>query len=315
MPKISVIIPVYGHAEFVCEALDSVFAQCYSDFEIIVVNDGSPDASESVLRPYVQSGRIRYITQANQGVAAARNRGLTMASGEYVAFLDDDDVWPVEKLAVQIEQIESSHAVMVGGGYAVYNPLGNLNAGFDDYRSKPEEKFQQLKTIDFFSGNPFASPGQVLIRKSALEIVGGYDELVWGVDDLDLWIRLSRIGEIRKYDGIALHYRVHNTNASSNLEKMAVNTELVIRNNLLSVPVEERRAYERVAYRFLFRYSGKKLLWKGAKSIFHCRPREGWAMIKCSFCMFRPHFISHKFLIFCFLIAILKIPLKLNKVR
>ncbi len=100
MPKVSVLIPVYGHAEYVLDSLDSVFAQSYDDFEVIVINDGSPDASESVLDSYIRSGEIRYVYQENKGVAAARNHGLDLASGEFIAYLDDDDIWPVDKLDV-----------------------------------------------------------------------------------------------------------------------------------------------------------------------------------------------------------------------
>lgn len=310
MPKISVVIPVYGHAEYVLDSLDSVFAQSYDDFEVIVINDGSPDTSESVLEPYIRSGKIRYVCQVNKGVAAARNHGLALASGEFVAFLDDDDLWPVNKLEVQVDQMKNCDAVMVGGTSHIF--LRDKYAGEDSFA---DGKFKLLNTIDFFLGNPFASPGQVMIRKSALDAVGGYNEAVWGVDDLDLWIRLSRIGEIRKYDHLALYYRVHDSNASLNLEKMAKNTEFVIRQNLRLLPKEEKVNFQRAGYRFLFRCAGKKLVWKGAKYISQGRYSKGSAMIKFSFSLFKPHFSEDKTLLLKFFIAILKIPWKMNKVR
>ena len=310
MPKISVVIPVYGHAEYVSDALDSVLAQSYDDFEVIVINDGSPDASESVLEPYIRSSQIRYVCQGNKGVAAARNHGLAMASGEFITFLDDDDLWPLDKLDTQINQMKNCDAVMVGGSSHIF--LGNEYA---DEGSFVDDKFKLLNTIDFFLGNPFASPGQVMIRKSALDAVGGYNEAIWGVDDLDLWIRLSRIGEIRKYDHLALYYRVHDANASLNLEKMAKNTELVIRQNLRSLPEEEKANFQRAGYRFLFRCAGKKLVWKGAKYIMHGRCGEGMAMIKYSFALFKPRFSEDKTLLLKFFISVLKIPWKMNKVR
>src|SRR5262245_33441277 len=92
-PSVSVIIPAYNIAPFIAEALESVLAQTFTDYEIIVVNDGSPDTEEleRVLAPYLS--RIRYFKQENQGAGAARNAGLNVATGEYVAFLDGDDVW------------------------------------------------------------------------------------------------------------------------------------------------------------------------------------------------------------------------------
>ena len=76
MPKVTVIIPVYGHAEYVSDSLGSVFTQSFTDFEVIVINDGSTDASECILEPYINSGKIKYVCQENKGVAAARNRVL-----------------------------------------------------------------------------------------------------------------------------------------------------------------------------------------------------------------------------------------------
>ncbi len=98
MPKVSIIIPVYNGAKFVKDAIESVLAQTYKDYEIIVVNDGSTDNTEEVLRPYIDKGLIRYFYQENKGVSAARNKGINEARGEYVAFLDADDVWLPEFL-------------------------------------------------------------------------------------------------------------------------------------------------------------------------------------------------------------------------
>tara|TARA_B110001469_G_scaffold126247_2_gene143424 strand:+ start:2838 stop:3770 length:933 start_codon:yes stop_codon:yes gene_type:complete len=310
MTKVSIIIPAYGHAEYILEALKSVFWQTYNDFEVIVVNDGSPDNTEEVLAEYIESEKIRYILQQNQGVATARNTGLERATGEFVAFLDDDDVWPEDKLAQQVQLIESCDAVMVGGTCKIYAP-GDGSQNLD----RTENSCEVLATIDFFSGNPFTSPGQTLIRKSALDAIGGYNSAIWGVDDLDLWIRLSRIGEIHYYRRVVLYYRLHESNASLNLEKMARNTELVIRQNLNSLPDADQAHYERIGYRFLFRCAGKKLLWKGAKYMRQGRKDEGRAMIQLSLSIFKPRFRSDKVLFFQFLMSILKIPWKMEKVR
>src|SRR3954470_24757434 len=98
-PAVSVVIPTYRHRDYVLRTLDSVFAQTYRDFEVIVVNDGSPDDTNRRIRPLVSAGRIRYIEQANAGQAAARNTGIAHARGRYIALLDDDDLWPADKLA------------------------------------------------------------------------------------------------------------------------------------------------------------------------------------------------------------------------
>src|SRR6476619_4299573 len=101
-PLVSVIIPVYNGARYLRAALESVFAQSYCNFEVIVVDDGSVDDSGVIAQSFPE---VRYINQTNQGVAAARNHGIEVARGEYFAFLDQDDLWTPEKLKLQIEYL------------------------------------------------------------------------------------------------------------------------------------------------------------------------------------------------------------------
>src|SRR5689334_6850738 len=106
-PLVSVVIPAFNRAFILPEALDSVLAQTWKDFEVLVVDDGSTDNTEEVLEPYVARHGVRFLRQANQGPAAARNRGIEAARGKYVAFLDSDDLWLPIKLAVQIPRMEA----------------------------------------------------------------------------------------------------------------------------------------------------------------------------------------------------------------
>src|SRR5439155_3912895 len=125
MPTVSIIIPTYNHRQYVLETLESVFAQTLADREIIVINDGSPDDTAEVLRPLAASGRIRYIQQANAGPSEARNRGLAEARGRFVAFLDDDDLWPADKLAWQVEALQHApEAALIYGRYEAFYPDG-----------------------------------------------------------------------------------------------------------------------------------------------------------------------------------------------
>ena len=309
MPSVSVIIPTFNHGDFILETLESVFAQTFHDYEVIVVNDGSPDDTEVILRPYIEAQRIRYLCQENEGVAAARNAGLALARGKWIAFLDDDDLWPTDKLEWQLACLESSNAVMVGG-------LCSLFGDAKDRKTlRFSNDFKTFNTADLFKSNPFGSPGQTLIRKSALDQIGGFDPLIWGADDMDLWIRLSRIGKIRRYYRMALFYQVHDANASLDIFRMAKNMEAVIRKNIAGLAVLEKRSSERSGYRFLFRYAGKKLLWKGAQLIASGRRRDGWAMFRESCLIFLPRFRRDPSLICSFVMAILKIPWKMRSVR
>ncbi len=123
MPKVSVIIPTYNRARYITRAIDSVLAQTYKDWELIIVDDGSTDNTRDVVEPYLKDKRIRYVWQENRGVSAARNKGLDLAQGEYIAFLDSDDFYLPEKLMHSIEILDKySNVVLVSSNsYVVSN--------------------------------------------------------------------------------------------------------------------------------------------------------------------------------------------------
>ena len=125
----SVIIPVYNGAEFIEKAIDSVFAQSRSDWELIVVNDGSGDATAEILRKYYDVQRVRVITQENAGVSAARNRGIAEANGSHIAFLDADDVWHSDHLEVMGRLIERYPSA---GLYGSFTRTELVNGGMID---------------------------------------------------------------------------------------------------------------------------------------------------------------------------------------
>src|SRR5689334_17923461 len=108
MTAVSVVIPTYNHSRYVLDAVESVFAQTFTDYELIVVNDGSPDDTSDVLRPLVDAQKIQYIEQPNRGGAAARNAGLGRARGEFIVILDDDDLLPADKLESQVAEMKLS---------------------------------------------------------------------------------------------------------------------------------------------------------------------------------------------------------------
>lgn len=307
-PKVSVIIPTYSHAGLIAETIDSVLAQSLADFEIIVIDDGSSDGTANVLADYIDRELISYHRQENGGVASARNAGLALAQGDYIAFLDDDDTWPADKLEWQVQCLEESPAVLVAGNMCQHgSAVGKSGCHHGSY--------VELTLAEFFRTNPFASPGQTLIRRTALKLVGGFDPSIWGADDLDLWIRLAQLGEIRKYDRLALFYRVHAANASLDLLRMARNAQQVMVKNLLTVAPEKRRKYTRIAYRFLFRAYGKKLIWKGAQLMKQGRGRDGLAVMRGSFAIFLPRIKHDPRLLISYLLAIIKIPYKMKSVR
>ena len=230
MPLVSVVIPTYKHAGLVPETLASVFAQTLEDVEVIVVNDGSPDDTAAVLRPLAEAGRIRYVEQPNAGQAAARNRGIEMATGEFVALLDDDDLWPADKLAWQVALLRSRpEAVLCYGGYETFGT--QAVPCWPDFDA-PDGRVRDA----FLTYNHIRSPGQTLIRAASLREVGGFDATIWGADDWDLYLRLAGRGEFAFAPRCALRYRAHDANASQDWRRMYVNARRVHRKHLRRLP-------------------------------------------------------------------------------
>ena len=213
MPCVSVIIPCYNHRDTVAAALESALDQSFKDREIIVINDGSPDDTATVLRPY--HDRVRYFEQANAGQAAARNRGIELAQGEFIAFLDDDDTWPADKLAWQVQAMRQRPEVVL-----VYGEDVRVDEGGVVLPPTPRKGYKRPGGWvhgEFLEGCWIASPGQTLIRRSAIEKVGGFDRSIWGSDDWELYLRLARVGQFHYENRPALNYRVHRGSASMNV--------------------------------------------------------------------------------------------------
>ena len=255
-PVVSVVIPTYNRAAFLLETLGSVFAQSFTAYEVIVVNDGSPDDTAARLHPLAEAGRIVYREQRNAGQSTARNRGFAEARGEFIAFLDDDDLWPPDKLAWQVAALrEHPDWLLVSGLAAVMDA--------DGVRREPDEgtgevQMQSIEAI--FEGCAIISPGQVLIRRAALEAAGGFDPALHGCEDTDLWMRVAARGPAALVRRTALHYRVHATNATRAAGRMFWDSVRTVRKNLPLVPRERRADARRHALRNAYFCAGNRVV-------------------------------------------------------
>lgn len=245
--RVSVIIPVYGTAAFVADALDSVLIQTRTDYEIIVVNDGSPDSRvlEEVLEPY--RDRIIYMVQENRGLAGARNTGVRSSRAEYVAMLDSDDRWHPEYLASQLSVLESDPAIDVVYPDAV-RFTGKTIGTVKYSRSYPvggEISFARVlaRECQIYGG--------VTARREALLRIGLYDEELRSGEDLDLWLRILKAGgRITYNDQVLAYYRIRDGSLTSNevllarnilklLDKLKTKMELTVDEQIL---LEDQRA-------------------------------------------------------------------------
>lgn len=194
MPRISVIIPVFNVAPTVDATLKSALAQSFDDFEVIVVNDGSTDTTAAVLEGY--AGRIRVLNQENRGPAAARNAGVRVSSGEYLAFLDADDLWQPEMLAGTVQELSAApDCALVYGDLAVIDGSGReLSA------SLVGRKKAHAPTLDEMLGKLWPiMPSATLIRRAVFERCGGFCERfrIARFEDYSFFLRARELGDFR----------------------------------------------------------------------------------------------------------------------
>ncbi len=184
MPLVSVIIPTYNRAALVVEAVASVLAQSFRDFELLVVDDGSTDGTPAALEAF--AGRLTVLRQpARRGVSAARNQGIKAARGEWLAFLDSDDLWRPEKLARQVAyhaahpelRLGQTEETWVRRGVRVNQPPSHRKVGGNIF----------LRSLE----RCMVSPAAVMLHRRVLEAYGAFDEDLPAAEDYDLWLRLS----------------------------------------------------------------------------------------------------------------------------
>jgi glycosyltransferase involved in cell wall biosynthesis len=221
MPKVSVTIPVFNASQFISQAIESVLNQTYSDYELIVVDDGSTDDTASIVMKYGE--RLRYIYQKNQGLSSARNTGIEKAEGEYLAFLDADDYWDKEKLKHQVAVLNNSPDTgVVYTALRVVDKDGHL---IEARRCLAKGHiFSNLLTENCVVGSCSSS----LIRRKCFEKVGTFDETLSASEDWDLWLRIASHYSFDFVDLPLTFYRLHAGNMHKDLALMERNVFQVL---------------------------------------------------------------------------------------
>jgi len=223
MPTISVILPTYNRAQFLKDAIDSVLAQTYRDFELIVVDDGSSDSTREVFNGFCDERVVYLAHRNNKGAAAARNTGIQHAKGKYIAFIDDDDVWMPNKLEKLVEKISAS-VERVGVIYA-----------WQEVRSRKDDSLMWMVTPkmkgnlkgEFLYGQKIGGI-PFLIRKKCFDTVGLFDESLMAAQD---WDMLKRIADYYEFDFVpevlTIVYR-HREQISTNLKNLIKGRERMV---------------------------------------------------------------------------------------
>lgn len=260
LPLVSVIIPAFNCADYIAEAIESVFVQTFQRFEIIVVDDGSTDETSEILQRY--ENRIRLVSQKNQGVATARNMGVNLAKGKLVAFLDADDVFFPEKLAKQVSLFEGSPELgMVISGWQVTTQGGEVVSQARLWKERP---VLDLETAVLYKP---ARPSATMLRKAWFEKVKGFDAELSSAEDLDFLLRVMLAGARAEWlPEVQVSYRQHVGSLMTQGQQLLANTDLVMERFFVraEVPIRVQQLKRKERY--------QSLSWLGAKLYFEGQP-------------------------------------------
>jgi len=220
--SVSVVIPTYNSGEFVTQAIESVLSQTVAPAEIIVVDDGSTDDTAAALAPY--ENRIRYIYQENMGVSAARNRGVEAANGDFVAFLDADDIWHPQKLELQMDAFAKIPALGLLGTRGFFLPFNELPR----YDKLPSRPYSFITWRQLVVKNHICS-SSVIVRSSILNIAGDFDTTLQGPEDRDLWLRIAEISTVVNLNIPLVGYRIVPGSVSQQPQRCQAGMQSILR--------------------------------------------------------------------------------------
>ncbi|GAB4376943.1 MAG: hypothetical protein Kow00121_25070 [Elainellaceae cyanobacterium] len=209
-PTISVLMPVYNAERYVAQAVESILNQSFSDFEFLIVDDGSTDRSLQILRQYAsQDSRIQLISRPNTGYVKALNELLNVAAGELIARMDADDIALPDRFALQVKFLrENPEVVCVGGAQDWIDEAGRFLLHHPEVEQDTE--IQQLALVGH---TPINHPS-TLFRRDLMLQIGGYDETMCPSEDLDVWLKLGELGKLANLRETVLKYRQHDKSIS-----------------------------------------------------------------------------------------------------
>ncbi len=214
-PTVSAIIITYNRANFLKKSIESILNQTYHDFEILIVDDCSPDHTREIVEGF-NDKRIKYfIHENNKGEGGSRNTGLQHARGKYIAFLDDDDEWLENKLQRQVSLLETaSHEIGV-----VYTGLIRIDGKTDEIIDTNQiQKASGHILSNLIQGKNFVTPSTVMIKKECFESVGIFDEKLPTGFDYDMWIRIAKHYQFQYLNEPLVKYRIHSSQLSGNYQ-------------------------------------------------------------------------------------------------
>ncbi|QDL09642.1 glycosyltransferase family 2 protein [Brasilonema octagenarum UFV-E1] len=231
MPKVSVVIPAYNAMTYLPETMESVQRQTFSDFEVLIINDGSADNIVEWVSQLVDP-RVKLICQTNQGVPLARNKGIANAQGEYIAFLDADDLWEPTMLEKQVGCLENNPTVGLVHTWMAVIDAQSQPTGRVMISNAEGDVWKQLVVQNTVPSS------SVMVRRGCFDTVGGFDPNLRNIDDWDMWIRIAARYPFAVIKEPLMHYRMHLNNMTKNWQVVEEAFEMIIEKAFRSAPPE-----------------------------------------------------------------------------
>jgi glycosyltransferase involved in cell wall biosynthesis len=230
MPQISVIIPVFNGEQTIRETIHSVLTQTFDDFELIIIDDGSQDSTLTIINS-IQDARIKVFSYSNAGQPASRNRGIKKAIGNYISFIDADDLWTPDKLEAQLKALQENPQAAVAYSWTEWIDELGQPLGRGSYITENGDVFAKLILNDFI-----ANGSNPLIESSAIASVGEFDESLTNAHDWDMWLRLAAQYPFVAVPSPQILYRKSASSMSANVWGMEDSSLRVIEKAFIQVP-------------------------------------------------------------------------------
>ena len=220
-PSISVIMPVYNGEKFIANAINSILSQRLKPDQLIIVNDGSTDNTENIIIDYEKKYPkfIKYIKQINKGPSEARNNGINKSSGNYLAFIDADDEWEINKLELQMKKFSNSNFPNLGLIYSDYTLIETTGTTLKNNISHIITNYKGNIYLPLITNNKICN-STVIIKKTCFDQCGPFNSNLRGAEDWDLWLKISQIFQVDFCAEKLTRLRLHKNNSSKNTHLM-----------------------------------------------------------------------------------------------
>ena len=236
---VSIIMPAFNASKTIYNSINSVQSQIYQNWEMIIIDDGSTDNTKDIITPFLSDYRIKYLRQLNSGPSIARNNGINKAKGKYLAFLDSDDLWKPNKLDIQIKYLQKNPTYgLIHTNYSTFeNDIKDckpfkLSSWFSNWDEN--ERLLMFDTIGTLT---------VLTETQLIKNLGGFKNDLYGTEDWDLWIRVSKEGKISKLNDDTAYYRIHPDGISQSFDNHLVELNKVYNQHVFQSKIDNKIKY------------------------------------------------------------------------